>query len=66
MTALEAGEEVAQNRRRQVQAGGDGGRRPGGDAGRPRQRGADELKVEPPTDLTIESWWEQARTLEDE
>ena len=30
------------------------------------QRGADELKVEPPTDLTIESWWEQARTLEDE
>ena len=30
------------------------------------QRAADELKVEPPTDLTIESWWEQARTLEDE
>lgn len=30
------------------------------------QRGADELKLEPPTDLTIESWWEQARTLEDE
>jgi hypothetical protein len=30
------------------------------------KRGADELKVEPPTDLTIESWWEQARTLEDE
>ena len=30
------------------------------------QRGADELKMEPPTDLTIESWWEQARTLEDE
>ena len=30
------------------------------------QRGADELKVEPPTDLRIESWWEQARTLEDE
>jgi Domain of unknown function (DUF4332) len=30
------------------------------------QRGADELKVQPPTDLTIESWWEQARTLEDE
>jgi uncharacterized protein DUF4332 len=29
-------------------------------------RGADELKVQPPTDLTIESWWEQARTLEDE
>jgi hypothetical protein len=30
------------------------------------QRGAGELKMEPPTDLTIESWWEQARTLEDE
>ena len=30
------------------------------------QRGADELKVQPPTDLTLESWWEQARTLEDE
>ena len=30
------------------------------------QRGADELKVQPPTDLTIESWWEQARTLEEE
>ena len=30
------------------------------------KRGADELKLEPPTDLTIESWWEQARTLEDE
>jgi hypothetical protein len=30
------------------------------------QRGADELKIEPPSDLTIESWWEQARTLEDE
>ena len=30
------------------------------------KRGADELKIEPPTDLTIESWWEQARTLEDE
>jgi len=25
-----------------------------------------ELNVEPPTDLTIEGWWEQARTLEDE
>jgi hypothetical protein len=30
------------------------------------QRGAEELKVEPPTDLTIESWWDQARTLEEE
>lgn len=30
------------------------------------QRAADELKVQPPTDLTIESWWEQARTLEEE
>ena len=25
-----------------------------------------ELNGEPPTDLTIEGWWEQARTLEDE
>lgn len=30
------------------------------------KRGADELKVQPPSDLTIESWWEQARTLEEE
>ena len=30
------------------------------------QRGADELKTEPPSDLTIESWWDQARTLEEE
>ena len=30
------------------------------------QRAALELKVEPPRDLTIESWWEQARTLEEE
>jgi Domain of unknown function (DUF4332) len=30
------------------------------------QRAAEELKVQPPTDLTIESWWEQARTLEEE
>jgi uncharacterized protein DUF4332 len=30
------------------------------------QRGAEELKVQPPTDLTIESWWDQARTLEEE
>ena len=27
---------------------------------------AGELKVAPPTDLAIEGWWEQARTLEDE
>jgi hypothetical protein len=27
---------------------------------------ATELNEEPPTDLTIEGWWEQARTLEDE
>ena len=25
-----------------------------------------ELDVDPPTDLTIEGWWDQARTLEDE
>ena len=30
------------------------------------QRAAEELKVQPPSDLTIESWWEQARTLEEE
>jgi hypothetical protein len=30
------------------------------------KRGADELKIEPPSDLTIQSWWEQARTLEEE
>ena len=29
-------------------------------------RAAEELKVDPPTDLTIEGWWDQARTLEDE
>jgi len=29
-------------------------------------RGAVELKVDPPIDLTSEGWWEQARTLEDE
>ena len=28
-------------------------------------RAATELKVEPPTDLTIAGWWEQAKTLED-
>jgi hypothetical protein len=26
-------------------------------------RGADELKLEPPDDLTTEGWWEQAHTL---
>ncbi len=29
-------------------------------------RAARELKMEPPPDLVIESWWEQARTLEEE
>ena len=29
-------------------------------------RAASELKVDPPTDLTLEGWWDQARTLEDE
>ncbi|MES2208975.1 MAG: DUF4332 domain-containing protein [Chloroflexota bacterium] len=29
-------------------------------------RGAQELKLEAPGELTLESWWEQARTLEDE
>ena len=33
--------------------------------GRVRQA-AIELETEPPSDLTIESWWDQARTLEDE
>jgi hypothetical protein len=28
-------------------------------------RAATELRMDPPTDLTISSWWEQARTLED-
>ena len=27
------------------------------------QRGADELKVDRPSDLTIEGWWDQAHTL---
>ncbi|HEX7950290.1 MAG TPA: DUF4332 domain-containing protein [Candidatus Limnocylindrales bacterium] len=32
-----------------------------------RLRGAaGELKVDPPSDLTMEGWWDQARTLEDE
>ena len=29
-------------------------------------RGATELKVDPPSDLTIQSWSDQARTLEEE
>jgi hypothetical protein len=29
-------------------------------------RAATELKVDPPSDLTIQSWWDQARTLEEE
>jgi hypothetical protein len=29
-------------------------------------RGAGELGTEPPSDLTIEGWWDQARTLEEE
>jgi len=29
-------------------------------------RAAAELEVDPPTDLTLEGWWDQARTLEDE
>jgi len=29
-------------------------------------RAATKLQVEPPSDLMIETWWEQARTLEDE
>ena len=29
-------------------------------------RAATELNTEPPDDLTIEGWWDQARTLEDE
>jgi hypothetical protein len=29
-------------------------------------RAATELKVEPPSDLTVEGWWEQAKTLEEE
>jgi hypothetical protein len=30
------------------------------------RQGARELDLEPPTDLTIEGWWDQAKTLEDE
>ena len=29
-------------------------------------KAATELKVDPPSDLTMEGWWEQAKTLEDE
>jgi len=29
-------------------------------------RAAQELNEEPPSDLTIQGWWDQARTLEDE
>jgi len=29
-------------------------------------RGARELNLEPPSDLSLEGWWDQARTLEDE
>ena len=30
------------------------------------KRSAQELKVDPPPDLAVEGWWDQARTLEDE
>ena len=30
------------------------------------RRAAVELRMDPPSDLTVEGWWEQARTLEDE
>lgn len=30
------------------------------------RRAARELAVEPPTDLAMEGWWDQAKTLEDE
>jgi len=30
------------------------------------RRGADELGMDSPSDLTLEGWWDQARTLEDE
>jgi hypothetical protein len=29
-------------------------------------RAAGELQADPPSDLTVEGWWDQARTLEDE
>lgn len=34
--------------------------------GRRVHRGAQELNLEPPSDLTLRGWWEQARTLEEE
>ncbi len=53
-----------------IQAGIDGLRRILGlplDTFRARVRtAAIELKVDPPSDLTMEGWWEQAKTLEDE
>ena len=54
-----------------IQAGIEGlrdilGARPRRVPGPARARGATELNVEPPGDLTIESWWEQARTLEED
>jgi hypothetical protein len=30
------------------------------------RRAAGELGMDPPSDLTLEGWWDQARTLEDE
>ena len=30
------------------------------------QQAATELSIEPPDELTLEGWWEQAKTLEDE
>jgi hypothetical protein len=30
------------------------------------RRGAGEIGMESPTDLTLEGWWDQAKTLEDE
>jgi hypothetical protein len=30
------------------------------------ERGAQELNLEVPSDLTLEGWWDQARTLEEE
>ena len=30
------------------------------------QQAATELNLEPPPDLMVEGWWEQARTLEEE
>jgi hypothetical protein len=29
-------------------------------------RAAQELKIDPPSDLVVEGWWDQARTLEEE